>query len=264
MRGLELTQHGSRLLCHWPTLQRWSRWVLPHVLPRDCALCNAPTANAHLCTECQLSLPQLIESPGHSLCARCALPSTSSQDCEGCRVRPFIFDRTLALWPYAYPVDRLVQHLKYHAHLHLADLFAEFLAVQLGSYAKDSNINLVVAVPLARTRLRSRGFNQSLEIARRVARRLDLPIALDAVVRETSTYHQAELPLAARHRNMRGAFVADARLLGCRVAVIDDVMTTGATLEAMAQAIKQAGAVYVENWVIARALLRTPSYIKPT
>ena len=224
--------------------------LLAHVLPRDCALCNVPTGGAHLCSDCVAALRGSIADPAS--CPQCALPSPAGVTCGSCLKQPFTFDRTIALWSYQYPIDRLIQALKYHAKLPLADFFAETLACAVS----DTKVDLVLAVPLARARLRSRGFNQSVEIARRVARRIGVPIALDAVTRSRSSRPQAELPLAARHRNVRGVFTAQPILLGSRVAIVDDVMTSGATLDAVAQAAKRAGAIYVENWVVARAQLR--------
>jgi predicted amidophosphoribosyltransferase len=110
----------------------------------------------------------------------------------------------------------------------------------------------VVPMPLHRTRLAERGFNQSLEIARHVARRLALPVDADAARRVLATTPQVDLPLDARARNVRGAFACEHRLDGLNIAVVDDVMTSGASLDELAATLKAAGAARVVNWVAAR------------
>jgi ComF family protein len=112
----------------------------------------------------------------------------------------------------------------------------------------------LVPVPLHRSRLAERGFNQSLELARVIARRLGIDCAASALARSRATPSQTGLDARARHRNVRGAFVADARYLaGKRIALIDDVITTGATVRECARVLRGAGAARVEVWAVARA-----------
>jgi len=170
--------------------------------------------------------------------------------CGTCLNRPPHFDATLALWRYEFPCDRLVQALKYRAQLALAGFFARSLASR-----PLPEFDVLLPMPLHPRRLAERGFNQALEIARGLARNLG-PIEPRGVLRVKNTPPQAELPYEERAKNVRGAFLCKLDLSGARVAVLDDVMTTGATLNELARALKRAGATRVENFVIARTVLR--------
>jgi ComF family protein len=145
-----------------------------------------------------------------------------------------------------------VQALKYRRHLAVAHCFGRLLA----SGVKDApRPDLVVPVPLGAQRLSERGFNQSLEIGRVAAKALQLPMAVGGFRRIRNTVPQASLAFADRARNIRGAFVCDLDLKGMRVALVDDVLTTGASLNECARALRKAGASEVVGWVAARTLL---------
>jgi ComF family protein len=217
------------------------------VLAPECLLCGARPGASMLCEACENSLPRLPPS-----CPQCAMPSPGGSLCGACLARPPAFDATLALWSYEFPVDRLVQSLKYLGNLPVARLFGDALARRAGE--RISEVDLLVPMPLARERLRERGFNQAVEIARALPRRAG--IARAEVERVRDTARQTDLPYTERARNVRGAFACSRALDGLRIAVVDDVMTTGATLAELARTLKQAGAARVENWVIARTLPR--------
>ncbi len=155
---------------------------------------------------------------------------------------------TRAVFVYTYPLDRLVQALKYRAQLAYADYFAAALADLVGRWP-----DVLAPVPLAAARQRERGFNQAEEIARRLATRGGVPLVA-GLVRTRAAPAQASLPWHARARNVRDAFAALPVLDGKRVAIVDDVMTTGSTMSAAARAAIRAGAVHVEAWVVARTL----------
>jgi len=208
----------------------------------DCLLCGAETGPELLCPACIGELPALPES-----CPRCALPSPAGAVCGNCLNRPPHFDATLALWRYEFPCDRLVQALKYRARLALAGFFARSLASR-----PLPEVDLIVPMPLHPKRLAERGFNQALEIARHLGR----PIEPRGVLRVKDTLPQTELPYEERAKNVRRAFLCKLDLSGASVAVLDDVMTTGATLNEIARVLKRAGATRVENLVIARTVLR--------
>ena len=212
----------------------------------DCLLCGAETAPELLCPACIGELPALPES-----CPRCALPSPAGAVCGNCLNHPPHFDATLALWRYEFPCDRLVQALKYRARLALAGFFARSLASR-----PTPEVDLIVPMPLHPKRLAERGFNQALEIARGLARDLGRPIEPRGVLRVKDTLPQTKLPYEERAKNVRGAFQCKLDLSGASVAVLDDVMTTGATLNELARALKRAGATRVENFVIARTVPR--------
>jgi ComF family protein len=208
----------------------------------DCLLCGGEGGPELLCAACIAELPALPAS-----CPRCALPSPAAALCGSCLNHPPHFDATLALWRYEFPCDGLVQALKYRARLALAGFFARSLASRT-----MPEVDLIVPMPLHPRRLAERGFNQALEIARHLGR----PIEPRGVLRVKHTPPQTELPYEERAKNVRGAFLCKLDLTGARVAVLDDVMTTGATLNELARALKRAGATRVENLVIARTVSR--------
>lgn len=212
----------------------------------DCALCGGRSGPEVLCAACTAGLPALRQP-----CPRCALPSPRASMCGSCLADPPHFDATLALWLYEFPCDRLVQALKYRAWLALAPFFARRLAAQ-----PLAGADLLVPMPLHPDRLAQRGFNQAAEIARNLCKRTRIVFAPRGARRVRDTTAQTDLPYEERARNVRGAFACDLDLSGKRVAVVDDVMTTGATLNELAKVLKRAGAARVENWVIARAVLR--------
>jgi ComF family protein len=176
------------------------------------------------------------------------MPS-ASQRCGACLVSPPRFDRTHALWPYAYPVDRLVQAYKFHARLQLAPWFGRRLAPAVPRGA------VLVAIPLHHERLRERGFNQAHELARHIARLCGLQSVTRGIRRVRATAEQSRTRHEARAANVRNVFACDVDLAGKAVVAIDDVMTTGATLDEFAATLKRAGAATVTNVVIARTLL---------
>jgi ComF family protein len=182
-------------------------------------------------------------------CPSCALPTPGGAVCGACLKSPPAFDATYAVWRYAFPVDKLVQTLKFEHRLALAGLFARTL---LGQARPEGDI--LLPVPLSPTRLTERGFNQAVEIARSLGRALGLPLDTASVRRTLDAGPQSRLPWKERRRNVRGAFECRADFSGKAVIVIDDVMTTGATLDELARTLKKHGAARVSNWVVARAL----------
>ena len=154
-----------------------------------------------------------------------------------------------ALFSYNFPIDRLIQRLKYQEHLPISQLLGSLLAEQ----ATDTP-DLWLPMPLHANRVKQRGFNQAVEIAREVARSSRVPIRIELAMRERDTPPQAGLKRDARHRNMRGAFSCSGKVAGLHIGIIDDVMTTGSTLDALASTLKVAGARKVTCLVVARAL----------
>lgn len=218
------------------------------LLPAECFLCGAEGDIDVLCAACIAVLPRWQAARA---CPVCALPDTGGGRCARCVGAPPAFDATIALFDYAFPIDRLVHALKYHGALDLAGWLGDRLAGRAGD-----GWDTVLAVPLHRDRLQERGFNQSLELARPLAGSGALSIHRQ-VLRRRATPSQAGLGAPARRRNLRAAFKVDVDLEGRHVLVVDDVMTTGATLDALAAALKGAGAERVVNLVVAR----TPSTV---
>jgi ComF family protein len=207
-----------------------------------CFLCRG-ACGKHLCEACTAELPHL----GAELCPSCALPTPGAAVCGRCLSERPAYDATTAVLAYDFPADALVHALKFRGELALAPFLGKLLAGKIA----DPGVDRVIAVPLSARRLASRGYNQAVEIARPIARgKLDV----DACVREHDGTPQMELAWEERRRNIRGAFRCRERLTGETVAIVDDVMTTGATLDELARTLKRAGAARVVNWVLARTL----------
>jgi ComF family protein len=215
------------------------------LLPQECFLCGQPETEMPLCQACIGSLPRLPDST----CRICATPVPTGDVCGACLAEPPHFDATIALYRYDFPVDKLIQALKYGHRLPPVDAF---VATMLAGPVPDASV--LIPLPLSVPRLRQRGFNQAVEIARPLARRLRWPLLLDAARRPVDAPAQASLPWQARRKNVRGVFECTRDLSGLSVAVIDDVMTTGASLDEFARVLKQLGAARVTNWVVARTL----------
>lgn len=210
-----------------------------------CLLCRGAAESGLLCAACDADLPRL----GRALCPRCAVPSTAGAICGRCVARPPRYDATVAALEYRFPADVLVHALKFRGELALARLLARLLVERI---APDPRVHLILPVPLAGRRLRERGYNQALEIARHVTRATGARLAPEACERSRDTPAQIGLPWAQRASNVRGAFRAPRALDGATIAVLDDVMTTGATLDEIAGVLKDSGAARVVNWVVAR------------
>ena len=216
-------------------------------LPGLCILCGARAASANLCPDCRNDLPYLPADR----CPHCAAPSHASATCGGCLARPPVFDRALAACVYGYPIDRIIQSLKYGADLTAAPLLADLLVREIGAHPLP---DLIVPMPLSDERLRERGFNQALEIARIVAHRTGVALAPEACLRVRHGPPQSALAWDERAKNIAGAFVCMEDLAGRSVAVVDDVLTTGATLNEIARVLRKRGATAVAGWIAARTL----------
>ena len=221
-------------------------------LPRDCLLCGAASNgaashHAALCADCHDHLPRLTTQH----CPQCALPTPGAAVCGACMKHAPSFDATTALWHYDFPIDRMIQSIKYSHRLASADFFGAELAM----LPRTATVaDFILPVPLSAQRLKQRGFNQSVEIARPLARQLGIPLELKHIRRQRDTTPQATLPWKERAKNIRHAFECHIDLTGKTVLVVDDVMTTGATLNELARTLKAYGAVRVENYVLARAV----------
>lgn len=220
---------------------------LGRVIAQPCLLCGTRTFGAPLCPACLDDLPRLPASR----CPLCALPTSGDEVCGACLKCPPLFERCRAVFAYAHPADVLVQRLKYGGELALAGFLAELLAQEIAPHPLP---DLILPMPLHPRRLGERGFNQAVEIGRRLSARLNVPMAVNACQRVRDTPAQAGLELKERRRNLRGAFTCAGELKGRRIALLDDVMTSGASLNALAQAARKTGAAGVEAWVVARTL----------
>ena len=215
--------------------------------PPACLLCGADSHQAALCRPCIDKLPWLTAIR----CPQCALPTLDGKPCGQCIKSPPAFDSTLAVFQYRDTIAQLVSAAKFGGHWSILPALAE-LVISAAEQSKPPDF--LIPLPLHAHRLKERGYNQALEIARPIAQHLKLPLLSHLLQRTRDTEHQTRLSEKARHRNMRKAFEIDADLAGAHVGIIDDVMTTGASLNAAARALKQAGAARVDCWVLARTL----------
>lgn len=240
-------------------MPRFSSPHLPNCLPRflsltpHCALCNSAcaTKSAALCDACHaLAFAQVARCE----CCAIALPASAQEitRCGPCTSHPPAFDATLTAADYSVHVRGLVLDFKFNHKPGLARGFARALAHAAKTLPSDG---VLIPVPLSSERLKERGYNQSLEIAKHLARLTGLDLKRDALLRTRHTPAQSTLKLTERHASIKGAFACPARLDGANVLVVDDVMTSGATLEECARTLKKAGAQSVTNLVVFRAAL---------
>ena len=224
------------------------RSAFARLLSQDCVLCGA-RSHASLCKDCYRDLP-FRRATG---CPRCNAEGITNHLCGACLSDPPHFDETTCAFRYAYPLDRLVQVYKFNAKLGLLPLFSDALVHAIRA-AGSAPPDLIIALPLAPKRLAERGFNQAALLGEHVSQMLATRFEVRGMLRVRETPPQTGLSRQARLKNVRGAFDCTQRLDGQRVAVVDDVMTTGATLSEAAKALKKAGAAHVSAWVIARAV----------
>ncbi len=216
--------------------------------PSTCLLCGAPGADGlDICPACLRALPWNLVS-----CACCAAPLPAAGLCGQCLHHPPPFDAALAPLLYRPPLDWLVQGFKFNQRLPPGRLLGELLARYL--IARGEPVpGLIVPVPLHPARLRERGYNQALELAQPLARRLDIPLAQGLVQRTRATATQSLLPADERRRNVRGAFTLVRPPCVKHVAIVDDVIATGSTAGELARLLRRAGAERIEVWAVARA-----------
>jgi ComF family protein len=214
------------------------------LLAQDCLLCQAASGDRLLCRACERELPSLAQA-----CPRCALPGSNGAECGSCLAHPPHYDASCSAFVYSYPVDALVQALKYGGQLALAALFAQALHRRIGA---ATEVDVILPLPLHPLRLAERGYNQAAEIAKVLSRLRSIAVDARLAQRVRNTARQTDLPWRERAANVRGAFACGRDLSGLRVAIVDDVMTTGATLDELARILKRSGAARVENWVVAR------------
>lgn len=217
------------------------------LLPPRCLVCAEPGAHGlDLCAACRAALPR-----PRCACPRCALPLAGPElACGACLREPPAMDRVLAACHYAFPVDRLLPRFKFHGDLAAGRTLSALLAEAVAPVF-DAPGAVLVPVPLHPARLRERGYNQALELARPLASRFGLALAPGLLQRRRPTGPQTGLDAAGRRSNVRGAFHATGKAPD-HVVLVDDVMTTGSTLAECTRALRRAGASRVDAWVAAR------------
>lgn len=204
------------------------------LLPPRCVLCGdrGQPPCLDLCRACEAGLPDASAPVGHG---------------------PAPLRRCHAPFDYAHPLDHLVHALKYRGQLAVGRVLGTLLGERVAALDLQSDVDVLLPVPLHPLRHGGRGFNQSAEIGHWIARRLDLPLAPRLAHRRRDTRPQVGLAVADRRTNLAGAFAASPTARGLRIALVDDVTTTGRTLQELAAALLEAGAESVEGWCVARA-----------
>ncbi len=228
----------------------WSTGLQELILPSICLLCGARSVTGQdLCPGCAADLPRNADA-----CTHCALPLPAGQAglCPCCQSHPLSFDRAFVPFRYQHPVDFLIRELKFHGRLTHARLLGEQFAAALAERAAPPP-DCIVPVPLHPRRLRERGFNQALELARIVARHSRIPLLASGLRRVRHTLPQTRLDARQRRTNPLGAFALGAPLSGSHVALMDDVITTASTVAECARVLRAGGAADIEIWAIGRA-----------
>lgn len=232
--------------------------LVDRLLPTRCTLCRTDCdGTVALCAACHRDLRAL-----DLCCPRCAEPLEHPAPlCGRCLKRLPAFDRSFAAFRYAWPLDGLVARFKFSGDLAAGRTLARLFADRVRMTGTDLPA-LLVPVPLHRERLRERGYDQALELARDIGRDLDIAVAPWLLERTRATARQTDLDAGARRRNVRSAFQVSARALARRsqrpaIALIDDVMTTGSTMNECAKMLRMAGFTDIRAWAIARAPARS-------
>lgn len=226
-----------------------NKWL---IIEQTCLLCDERCQSEPLCSACEADLPWL-----DGRCLVCAVPLPSrGLVCGECLKRPPAFDHVEVPWRFAFPVDALISRFKHQAHWPYGRLLGERLAHHLQHAYADGlpRPDALLPVPLARRRLRQRGFNQAQMLAQWLSRALAITLEARTLERLIDTPPQQQLDAATRRRNLRQAFTlsGEAAVSGRHLALVDDVLTTGATAEALASLLKRAGAARVDVYCLAR------------
>lgn len=232
------------------------RSLVNHWLRCRCLLCGLPTGALNVCRGCRGDLPWVLNA-----CTLCGdeLPvGYSGSQCGSCRIELGCIDAMRAAIVYRYPVDQLVTQAKFRSRAECARALGELLGVYLRASSLRRSLrhpDLLLPVPLHRRRMIRRGFNQAEEIARPLVTQLDLPLFVRGCRRTVNTVEQTSLDGDTRRKNIRGAFEVSGDVDGARVAIIDDVVTTGSTVLELARVLRAAGAAEVQVWAATRATI---------
>lgn len=229
-------------------------------LPSTCLLCASTISEGLLCLGCHIDLPHLAHK---NLCRQCGLQVESlSNFCGHCLKQPPVFERSIIPFAYEYPLNRLIHQFKYRRHLTSGKLLGQLLADHLMHCAQEQEDwcapDLLIPAPMHWLKRWQRGFNQAEFLARPIARELHIPLATHIVQRTHKTPAQKELTRTERQQNLRKAFAISeqnrAHIIGKRIAIIDDVVTTTATVRELSQLLIRAGAKEVQVWALARTM----------
>ncbi len=224
--------------------------LLAALAPWHCCLCRQPSAGMDLCIDCLNDLPWTGLA-----CSRCAEALISDAVCGRCLADPPPQAAALAALRYEFPVRPLIAALKYRQQPSVARVLGELLAIRIREAVHAENTawpDCIIPVPLHPWRRYRRGFNQAELIAGYVAKDTGVPLESRCLKRVVNTPSQTALRKSARTKNIRNSFFADPALAGRHIALVDDVITTGATVGECARVLLRAGASRVQVWAVAR------------
>ena len=231
---------------------------LGRFIPRHCLLCLEKTrSHSDLCNSCIDCL-----SLNHNCCQRCATPLEQAiKDdiilCGNCLSHHYYYDRVYSPYLYSEEISYLIRKFKYQKKIHYANVLSA-LFIQQTEHLPDFQLpQAIIPVPMHNKRLRQRGFNQALELSRSLASWFQLPLDYTSMIRNRYTSIQAGLLATERQKNMRQAFAIKKNLMYDHIALVDDVMTTGSTVNEAARVLKKSGIKQVDVWTIARAGLNS-------
>ncbi len=222
-----------------------------HNFSQDCVLCGISHRNAHgLCSDCWLDLPRMAQS-----CPSCALPLSSHAVCGACSQHPPVCQQITAAFPYSYPIAGLIQQYKYAKQSWRAKTLAQCMW-NSPHPTHLAQVNALVGIPMHKSALQERGFNQAHLLGQILAKKANIPVKTHLVQCTRPHTHQAGSNAIARQANIKGIFSTKTNWHKQHILLIDDVMTTGATLNELASTLYQAGAKQVDAWVLARTLFK--------
>ena len=232
-------------------VNRFGNYLKQHaacgLYPATCVLCHGQGAGGRdLCDPCRADLER-----NRCCCVCCAEPMAVDGLCGRCQQRAPRFERAIAPFRYAFPMQQLIGALKFGQRLPLAPLLGELLLDELLARGVEPP-DCLLPVPLHRSRMRERGFNQAVEIARPLARHWHVPVDIHSCRRVGDSGSLKNLHRDERRKVIRGVFELDGSVRDRRIVIVDDVITTGSTANEMARLLKRAGAQRVEVWAVAR------------
>lgn len=225
------------------------------LLPHTCILCNKLTQQTiDLCQACENELPRI-----ELACLRCGVPIATpticvdKKLCGQCIQHPPPYNTTFALYHYEEPIDKLITGIKFSGKLVYAKVLGELFAKNiLLSLTEDNKPDYLIPMPLHQKRLCERGFNQALELARPIAKYLQIPIDFQSCIRSRNTIAQTLIPAETRYNNIKNAFSISKKFFARHVAILDDVVTTGNTVTELSKVLKQQGIENISIWCCAR------------
>lgn len=220
--------------------------------PYTCIFCNARTKQEiDLCDECENDLPKILHT-----CFTCGMPITQNQEekliCGDCQKNPPYYQRTYTAFHYEKPISILITHLKFHHKLLYAKILGKLFIKKFSEDIEKDPPEIIIPLPLHYKRLKERGFNQSLEIAREISKSLKIPFDIKHCYRIKATVPQSEISAKLREDNIKNAFTVSEKFHAKHVAIFDDVVTTGNTVREFAKVLRKNGVEKIDVWCCAR------------